>query len=404
MPSIPFAQSPPQHDASHPARHYYLDWIRVAAFFLLVLYHVGMYYVSWDWHVKSPNASSALEPWMFLTSPWRLSLLFFISGVASAFLFNQSPQGFLARRSWRLLLPLIFGMLVIVPPQSYYEVVEKLPGGYQENYLQFWLAYLKADPNFCRDGECLDLPTWNHLWFVAYLWTYTAILYLILRLNPRLLSTATEFIARKMSNVGIVLVPIVYLLAARFLLVARFESTHNLTWDWYNHAQYFAQFIFGFLVARSPTIWRALADFRWHTLIAWALSFIYLAWYFSHFNDNNPPPDGYKYLQRFCWCINQWAAIACIVGMMRRLSPRNSPLLQYLSVAVFPIYIFHQTLIIIFAVWLRPFKLHSGVESVLLIALTFGCCFLLYEIGKRINFLRPLIGLKWNEKTTLSQP
>ncbi len=37
---------------------------------------------------------------------------------------------FLGGRSWRLLVPLLFGMLVIVPPQAYYEVVEQLPGGY----------------------------------------------------------------------------------------------------------------------------------------------------------------------------------------------------------------------------------------------------------------------------------
>jgi peptidoglycan/LPS O-acetylase OafA/YrhL len=32
-----------------------LDWIRIGAFALLILYHVGMFYVpsDWDWHVKS---------------------------------------------------------------------------------------------------------------------------------------------------------------------------------------------------------------------------------------------------------------------------------------------------------------------------------------------------------------
>src|SRR5262245_35286370 len=56
-------------------RRYDLDWIRICAFALLVLYHVGMYYVTWDWHVNSPYASHALEPLMLLSSPWRLSLL-----------------------------------------------------------------------------------------------------------------------------------------------------------------------------------------------------------------------------------------------------------------------------------------------------------------------------------------
>ena len=156
-------------------RRYDLDRVRVAAFFLLVLYHVGMYYVSWDWHVKSPHAGETLEPLMLLTSPWRLSLLFLVSGIATALLFGKRPAGFVRQRSWRLLLPLIFGMLVIVTPQAYYEVVEKLPGGYRDGYLAFWGRYLQNDPTFCREGDCLDVPTWNHLWFVAYLWVYTVI-------------------------------------------------------------------------------------------------------------------------------------------------------------------------------------------------------------------------------------
>ena len=34
-------------------RRYDLDWLRIAAFGLLIGYHVGMLYVPWDFHVKS---------------------------------------------------------------------------------------------------------------------------------------------------------------------------------------------------------------------------------------------------------------------------------------------------------------------------------------------------------------
>ncbi|MCC5097262.1 fucose 4-O-acetylase-like acetyltransferase [Xanthomonas campestris] len=106
-------------------RRHDLDWLRVIAFGLLVLYHVGMYYVTWDWHVKSPTTQLMLEPVMLLSSPWRMSLLLLISGVATAFMLRSRPEGLLYRRSRQLLLPLLFGMAVIVPPQSYYQVVEQ---------------------------------------------------------------------------------------------------------------------------------------------------------------------------------------------------------------------------------------------------------------------------------------
>jgi glucans biosynthesis protein C len=109
-----------------PERLYFLDWLRILAFAVLVLYHVGMYYVTWDFHVKSPFASKALEPWMKLTEPWRMSLIFMISGAATALMLRHEPSIALARsRSLFLLLPLICGILLIVPPQSYFEVVQK---------------------------------------------------------------------------------------------------------------------------------------------------------------------------------------------------------------------------------------------------------------------------------------
>lgn len=101
-----------------------MDWLRVIAFGLLLLYHVGMYYVTWDWHVKSPTTQLMLEPVMLLSSPWRMSLLLLISGVATAFMLRK-PEDLLYRRLRQLLLPLLFGMAVIVPPQSYYQVVEQ---------------------------------------------------------------------------------------------------------------------------------------------------------------------------------------------------------------------------------------------------------------------------------------
>jgi hypothetical protein len=34
-------------------RLFFLDWLRIVVFGLLVFFHVGMYYVTWAYHVKS---------------------------------------------------------------------------------------------------------------------------------------------------------------------------------------------------------------------------------------------------------------------------------------------------------------------------------------------------------------
>ena len=382
-------------------RRYDLDWVRVAAFFLLVLYHVGMYYVSWDWHVKSPHAGETLEPLMLLTSPWRLSLLFLVSGVATAFLFGKRPDGFIGQRSWRLLLPLIFGMLVIVTPQAYYEVVEKLPGGYHDGYLAFWGRYLQGDPTFCREGDCLDVPTWNHLWFVAYLWVYTVMAWMLLRFAPRAMDRAGAWLERRLSGVGVLLWPALLLAIARVALVGRFESTHALVDDWYNHAQYLPLFLLGVLVATRSCVWDALQRMRWPALIVAAIGYAFIVWYFyfSGYNDETtPPPDALRMLQRVVWAVLQWTAIAAIFGFVRGIAFTDSRALRYLREAVFPVYILHQTIIVVLAHNAQPLGLHPAIEGPLLVLVTFAMSFLGFELVQRMRWLRPLFGLKANPR------
>jgi Acyltransferase family len=158
------------------ARRIDLDWVRIAAFGLLILYHVGMLYVSRGFHIKSDYRIPALEPLTLVLNPWRLALLFLVSGAATRFMLRKLPPRHLLRsRKVRLLPPLVFGMLIVVPPQAYVQVVEAL--GYDGGVINFYLEhYFAFGKKFCHPGPCLILPTWNHLWFVAYLWVYTVVL------------------------------------------------------------------------------------------------------------------------------------------------------------------------------------------------------------------------------------
>lgn len=387
-------------------RRHDLDWVRVFAFSLLVLYHVGMYYVTWDWHVNSPHAGRALEPFMMLSSPWRLSLLFLISGVATAFLLEKSRREatetatrprFLGARSWRLLVPLAFGMLVVVPPQSYYEVVEKLPGGYHDGYFAFWGRYLAADDGFCGADGCLIVPTWNHLWFVAYLWVYTVALWLLLRFAPtRLQAFGTRLGAAMSSPVGLLLWPALFFAVARIGLIGIFDSTHALVDDWYNHVQYFGIFLLGFLLARTDGVWDAMRRVRWIALALWLGSWLAIVTYFGYFTDI-APPQALRLAMRGAWGLDQWCAIVAILGFARHWAPGDSPALRYLSQAIFPVYILHQTIIVVLAYNLQPFALPPLLEGPLLVASTFGLAFGGYELIRRIRPLRPLFGLRWRD-------
>jgi hypothetical protein len=334
---------------------------------------------------------------MLLSSPWRLSLLFLVSGAATAFLWDRCRRDggrFIGPRSWRLLLPLVFGMLVIVPPQSYFEVVEKLPGGYHDGYLAFWARYLAGDGSFCRDDDCLDLPTWNHLWFVAYLWCYTVVLWVLLRLAPRTSAGAVERVRGLLAHPAGLLWPLAWLAIARLLLVGRFESTHALVDDWYNHAQYLPLFLLGFAIARPGPLWDRIERARWPALVATLASWLFIAWYFGQYRDGGTPPESLRQLQRLLWAVQQWGAIVAILGFFRRHAPGDSPARRWLAEAVFPVYILHQTVIVLLAVHLRPLDLPAWLEGPLLVLATLLLCLAGYELVRRLGWVRPLFGLK----------
>ena len=382
-------------------RRHDLDWIRVGAFFLLILYHVGMFYVPWDWHVKSPHPVPALEPIMQLTNPWRLTLLFLISGAATRFMADKASVGTLtSARIARLLPPLVFAMLVIVPPQSFYEIVEAAAaspsaGVVLEPYGAFWMKYVTASGHWCDAEGCLITPTWNHMWFVAYLLVYSLVLAVLLlgvrRLGDRLQAGLEWTLRGPLLIIG----PVIYLAMARFVLATRFEETHALVDDWYVHAVSFAAFLTGFGLARSEVLRNRLIQARWPALalavLAWAAWATY-AWIYR--GDDADPALMLRRVMRVVYALDQWCAIVAILGFGARHLNRGGPTLRYLTLAVFPFYIVHQTLIVVGAHHLARLGLPQGVEAAILIAGTFAGCFLTYEIVRRLPGIRLLFGLK----------
>jgi len=377
-------------------RRYDLDWVRILAFALLVPYHVGMYYVSWDWHVKSPELVPALEPLMILSAPWRLALLFLVSGVATAHLRAKLRSGFLRQRSWRLLLPLLFGMYVVVPPQAYFELVEKVPGGYHAGYLGFMADYLQGGDLYCRaPGDCVDGPTWNHLWFVAYLWTYSLVLWAACRLLPQSWrDKAAGFLRRACNGQGILWWPMLWLVAARVLVYPHAPSSHDLVDDAYNHLQYGLVFALGYLLAASEGPWEQLRRHRHRMLLLAIAAYVLMLAAFLAFDDNEAIPSAWMSLIWSLWGVMQWATIAAILGYARHWNPKDSPVLRYLTAAVFPFYILHQTAIVVLAHNLKPLGMAPALEGPLLIATTFAICLLGYEGIRRVGWLRPLFGLR----------
>lgn len=368
---------------SHPAtRRYDLDALRVGAFLLLILYHLGMFYVPWGWHVKSTHILPGLEPWMGVLNPWRLSLLFVISGAATRFMLAKAAPGALAaQRSQRLLIPLLFGMLVVVAPQSWAEVVEKT--GYTGGFLDFWPRYLAFDQSFG-----IILPTYNHLWFVAYLWLYTV----IALAGAALLPTLDRWSGGILKGAGLFLVPVLLFGLYRATAHRAWGETHVIWADGYSHLQYGTAFLLGFLLARRDEAWSALERWRAPALCA-AAGLLAVRLYLGA-RGVEDLPDSARVALAFVREAYAWMVICALFGYARRYIRGGSPLMTTLNEAVFPFYIIHQTAIIVTGHLLKPLGLPALAEAGAILAVTAASCLATYALARAIPALRLPLGLK----------
>jgi hypothetical protein len=375
------------------ARRHDIDALRVCVFGLLILFHVGMFYSPWDWHVKSVHVADWLELPMTLSHQWRMQLVFLVSGLALNFLRRRASDRQLARsRLSRLGLPLVFGMAVVIPPQAYLEALRH--GATEPGYLAFLWRYFTFQPwpEGAFAGWQIGI-TWNHLWYLPYLLCYTLAAIPLMRF----LDGPGAVLRRRFQSLRgawIVVLPLVPLMASGLLVFPHFPyMNYSLVGDWYAHSQYFTFFFVGYLIGTDAGLWGELARLRRLSLAAATASFagfLFLA---------RILPEDAEGAQQFALLLvtylNRWLWIVAALGFAHRYLNRPFPWLGYANEAVYPWYVLHQTITVVAGYWLSTLALGPVVEPALLLIATLGGCALLHEfVIRRNRMLRPLFGMK----------
>lgn len=366
-----------------------MDWLRIAAFALLILYHIAMVFAPWPWVIKTPHSYPALIAPMALLTPWRLPLLFAVSGYASRKLFDRSggAPAFARARAARLLIPLAFGMAVIVPIEMWVRVAER---GYPFGYLHFWAF------DYLRFGTLngIAFPSWEHLWFLAYLAAYTFLLTALLAWRgPQLLAALDRLADWLCHEHRILWVPIAVLIVARLSLLFVVPEHQGLFSDWGGHSQYVPQFLFGFMLAGAPQLWPALARSWKPALLVAALAATPVLTIEINFPGAAVPSHEVMALDRAARAAMAWGMILALFHIAETWWNRDHRWRKTLAEAVFPFYIVHHPAIVLIAWVTMPLDLAPGVQFALLLGGTLATCLAVYLIGRRIGWLRPLIGL-----------
>jgi len=381
--------------AAPKVRHYGLDWLRIGAFALLIFYHIGMVFSPWPWVIKAPALLDWLTIPMALLTPWRLPLLFAVSGYASRRLYEKSPsaRSFLASRNKRLLIPLAFCMATIVPIEIWVRVRE---AGYPGGLGHFWMVdYWRAGTFFG-----VDLPSWEHLWFVAYLWTYTALLCaLIASAGPQFPGRLSGWLERLDHRARLLWLPTVGLALAKLSLMFIVPERQGVTTDWGGHAAYFPIFLLGFALGGTDALWPSLRRLFRPALIVAAIAGAIVAALDYHYAAKLTPPHALMALDRMARLTMAWSVILVLLHIAQTWWNRDHRWRAPLAEAVFPFYIVHHPIIIVTTWYLMPLALPAEAEFPILLIVTVAGCFASYAIGRRIGWLRPLIGLNSGRST-----
>ena len=383
-------------------RRHDIDALRALAFGLVILYHVAMYYVAgWDWHLKSQHAADWLQWPMRAINLWRMDLVFLVSGLAIGFLRRgHTPGALLRQRSLRLLLPLAFGMAVLVPFQPYAQAVAN--GSIEPGFGRFLLRYFTGGPwpKGAFDGWDAGV-TWNHLWYLPYLWLYTAVLALVLPALDSRFGHQLRGAFLGLRGARLLLVPALPLLLYSAFLWPHFPVKHDLVHDGWLHAVYFTLFLYGYWIGLDKGLWEEATRLRWTALALAVVVFAALvtlrSWY-------SPADASARQWLRWLADLYLWSALVSILGWAHLKLNRPWPWLDWANESVYPWYMLHQTLIIVLIVWLAPLGLGPVLEPVLLVAGTILGCWGITSLVRRSAWLRPLFGLKKREPVRYPSP
>ncbi len=347
-------------------RRYDIDWLRVIAIGLLLLYHIAIVFQPWAMFVGFIKSNEVLEDlWkpMTMLNVWRIPLLFYVSGMGLYFAMRKRNwRQLLVERTKRIFLPFLFGFVAITTLHMFiFQMYYNMPLGYY--------------------------PHQGHLWFLGNIFVYVL---LLLPLFYYLMKDGNGKIKRVLSALmrhpgGPLLISLFFILEV-LLVKPQLFALYAKTWHGFFNG--FLAFLFGYLFVYSgKSFWQTVLKWRWLYIgLATALFGV------RYFIFATEAPGYFTAIESNCWIFG-------VFGLGYKYLNRPSSILGYLSKAAYPIYIIHMFVLYAGAMLILPLKIPVEIKFITITGFTGIICFLIYEfILKRIALLKPLFGIKWNYK------
>jgi hypothetical protein len=361
-------------------RRYDLDWLRVIAILAVYFHHIGMPFNGDEFHIMNSEYSKVLDDIMVYFEQLRLPLLFLISGTGTVLAFSKRTwQQFFQERTGRLILPLIFGVIFIVPPQTYYQFINE--------FSSYWQIY--------TDGKFKT----NHLWFIENLYVISIVaIPLILILKSKKSQRFRNWFAKMTSNkLGFLLggFPLIILT----IVLKRYYPTGSSALSNLSETFFYSYFfIAGILFASPQLFWDKLKKYRrFHLIIFIISSIIFYAYYFLPSTIVEPYLSisvRWDIWYGLC-CLLGWIFVLALLGYGQIYLNKPSLWLKKMNEAIYPFYVLHQTVIVVFAYYIIQLDFSIVVKMFILFISSFLAIVIIYRFTiYPFKIIRVLFGMK----------
>ena len=362
-------------------RLHFIDWLRVLAVLLLFPFHAGRVFNAGEpFYVKGSEESTLLGDVLGFIGVWHMPILFVLAGASTYFaLGRRSRREYANERVRRLLVPFIFGIFVFIPPQTWYGA--RFNKGYQGSYVEYLTSGDFLQFEYGSDDYFGGFGT-GHLWFILFLFLM-ALAALPLWGGRHLETSRLVRLSRLLAR------PIGWPVAGFFLLVG--EALPDIGGKKFFF--YFVFFVLGYVAVCGPEFVAAAERHRWTAL---SLGVAGAVWWTAtaSWRDGLADPSVPLFFVVLAGMTAGWLVIVGALGMGRRYLDRSSRTLAYLAEGSYPIYILHQTVIVILAFYVVRMKTGWVLEWLVLLAGSVVLTFLAYEGVRRLRWLRPLFGMR----------
>jgi glucans biosynthesis protein C len=367
-------------------RQYFIDWLRILLILSVFLFHIGMIFNTWSWHIKNDvHYGGILKYSMIFLHNWRMPLLFMLSGAGTWFaLGKRTPRQYIKERFMRLFLPFIVGVFTLVPIQVYIEKIS----GYSSliNFYTHMFDGVYPSGNF----------SWHHLWFILYLFFIAILITPFLNfLRSKKVEGFRTWCNSFFTKPFAIYLVIVLLVFSQVLLRPFFETETNSFYnDWASITYYLLFFIAGFFLLTSGVITESLRRYRFIHLASTVMS-AFIMFIVAGLIKSERTSE-------IVWDVASvslaWSCSITAIGFAKQHLNFNSRLRGLANEAIYPFYLLHQPIIVVTGYLIINMDLPDIFKFtlILIIALLLTASIYWFLI-RPYNFMRFIFGMKYKE-------